>query len=497
MKCSVCFENLKETDSRGLDYYVCSYCGTRQPKFLSQDFDKRNIISNINKYLNDGNLTKARRTMNYFESSYPNDDSPEYTNMKEIVDSGIIYANINPVTYKSKSNSSRGTAIVLLDYDRFINNKGSIIDNFKNNTIIQDSLNKIYDSCLNIKSKSQSVLFLSSNTDYTNKIIDDLSYNVIYLDLDSDNVEANVIKNIDEAKGLGIYCGQENFLTNSYVLNVLNRFRNKNKPIFFLYSDDFVKNDAFEYPWINVADSDRNRKITNTLNNQSIDKILYKNDGSEIVQIEECDRLVIPTFITSIKSRCAYKKQIKELEIPNKNKFHIKERAFESATIEELYVKENDCELNIDTNAFINAKSLRKVVLYSLKNTIGIGAFKNCISLNTLELANNTKTVIFDHAFENTAINSLQLKGDVLIKRHAFRDTLVSKLEISSDCKIEDYAFNKEINVIITGGNMNGNININAFPKGTNITIIGKDYKSYYSYLIKNCKDYYQINLKK
>ena len=498
MKCSVCFEVLQDKDSRGLDYYVCSFCGTRQPKFVSTDFDKRKIISDANDALYHGDLNKANRYINDYETQYPEDNSEDYINMKGIVNTGVIYTKINTNTYKSRLDNSanHGTAVVLQDINRIQNNKEAILEYFNNNTIIHNSLEKTFSYLDKVQVKNDALLILKSDSDFNLDIYE--ANKTIVLDLDSDMLEAMVLKNIKTAKGLAIYCGQTDFMKNAYVLNLFYRFRKLNKPVVFLYSNSNCINTSFSDSWINVNDSNRDNKISQILNNQSIDEILYETDGSLIVSIQDGKVIETPKYATGIKSRCGYKKQIEKLVISNNATFTIMERAFEKSTLEELIVNQENCELFIEPNAFFEDESLKSIEILAKTSMFGVGCFKDCINLYNINISKNSSTTVFEHAFENIhSLDELKLLGKAKIKKHAFRDTKINNLIISSDVDIEDFAFNKCTNVNINGGACKGSIAENSFPVGTNIIIVGKELKNYYLALSKQLKGVYNIKFKK
>ncbi len=497
MRCTVCYEVLKDSDSRGLDYYVCSFCGSRQPKFVSTDFDKRKILSDVKTALNHGDLERANQYLNDFVSQYPNELTDDYKNIKDIVDSGVVYTKINTKTYKSKLSGidNYGTAVVLLDLDFFEKNNKKILDYYSNNSVIFKSLNNTIDSLKKVTKINDCLMIVKS--DDTNIDIYDPK-KTIYLDLDSNELEANALKNINSARGLAIYCGNYDLMENAYVINLFYRFKKLNKPVVFLYShNDEIKKAYSNYQWININDPDKTSKLSKALNGQSIDEVLYETDGETVVSLENGKNILIPSFATEIKSRCAYKKNIGTITISNKGIFTIKERAFDKTTVEEFIVNEKECELIMEPNAFYNEPSLKRIEILSKINTFGVGCFKDCINLSNI-IIESEKSLICEHAFEKVgSIGALTLKGNVTINKHAFKDTTIDELIISSDAKVENNAFNNCKRVIIEGGNENGEFFENSFPENTVIEFKGKELKDYYNNLNKKFKKNYKLKYSK
>ncbi|MCR4898176.1 MAG: leucine-rich repeat domain-containing protein [Acholeplasmatales bacterium] len=493
MKCSVCFEELKDSDSRGLDYYVCSYCGSRQPKFVSEDFDKRKILSNVKEELSRGDLERANQYLNDYVSEFPKELADDYKNIKDFVDSGVIYKNINTNTYKSKlvDSDSYGTAVVLLDLNVFEKTADKIIEHYNNNSVISKSLNNIRNGLKRAKQVDDALIIVKA--DDTNIDIYDPKKTIV-LDLDSEQLEANVLKNIKSARGLAIYCGNYELMENAYVLNLFYRFKKLNKPIVFLYSSaDEIKLAYKSYQWININDKDKNNQISKALNGQSIDALLYETYRHTVVSLENGKNIIIPSYATEIKSRCAYKKNIGTIIISNKGKFTVMERAFDETTVEEFIVNEKECELIIEANAFYDEQSLKRIEILSNINTFGVGCFKDCINLSNIVIESE-KCLICEHAFEKVgSIGVLTLKGNVTINKNAFKDTNIDELIISSDAVVDNKAFNNCKNVTIIGGNGNGKFSENSFPENTVIEFKGKELKDYYNNLNKKFKKNYKL----
>ena len=354
------------------------------------------------------------------------------------------------------------------------------------------------------KSDEEFLFFISSDYNKTNSLLSKMNYyKLLMLDLDSKSLEAKVALNIKKSKGLLIYVGQNNFLANGYVINIINRFKSLKKHVVFLYDDELNKNIAYDDDWININDKTYLDQIVSSLSsnvgakrNNEIKTVI--NDGSEIVSIlDDSDVITIPLYATSIRSRAGYDKNISRLVIPCKNKFEIKEYAFYNGRVKEIEINQPDSQIIIGQNAFYNVTSLEKIIISSNNIEIKLGAFMGCSHLNTLSV-NDKNIIVREHAFEETGFKELYLNKATLIEKYAFKNAKeLLWLTISSDTKVEDYVSNaSNLTVNILGGNESGMITDKSFSPNTKIKI-KKNLKKYYNELNKKVGKIYNISLLK
>lgn len=500
-KCLVCGHEFQDKDYNvSTGYYTCPYCETKKKSGgTDRDFARTTLLTNAYSELSRSNLVKASRIFNDYIAEYPNDDNETYTLGDALVNSRI----------STCLNYNRDRLIPIIHDDHLPTE-----DNLHYKTI-KNINTKIYSSVEALRSKEEDVdnihhnalIMISLDKEIGSKLDKLLNDNVLIynFDITCNDCELMLYKNIKSSRGLIVYVDSIDLLHNPYFLSIYYRFRAVNKNVILVYKrKDYVPL-AFSNDIVidinNVTLKDEVIKGLSKVTTAETSELPGVNIvNSQVVLIDEDAEdyekcVILPTGVSSILSRAAYNIDIDELHITAAGLFTVGERAFSNSTLERLDVQNKNCNLIIEKDAFYKCKVLTSLVFSNTNIEFGIGAFRDCTSLKSIDFTGKNITNIPTHLFDGCRVfTDIKLPSTVQkIEKYAFRNTNLRDITLYTNMKIESKAFyNCGLDTVYIeyADNLNFEMTEDSFPSNVKFVLKGKETKDLTKYFKKNHPDF-------
>ena len=502
MKCIVCaytFKGNEKKDSMG--DFICPYCGTIKEATPKGDSFKREALMNKGySYLAESKIKDADKCFTEYYASYGDEDN-QYRLGRALLDCRLSNC-------FDKKNNRLITVVHQESLKDVLHNPSFLEVIEKENPIIYKNVMDLYEKENPENKKENSVIVLSKDLGMLDRLEGYISEysnvcRIDYLDMD---IESKIYPNIKNSKALVVYVDESKMITNEYFLSIYYRFKAFDKNVIFVHNGAKIGEMYQDDTIINAEDSDIKEKISLGIyshHKQNKDEDLgYIMESTEVKSIVG-KNIALPTNAQSISSRAAFQSEVSKLIISSTGEFEIKERAFAESAIESLNIESKNLSLTIGKDAFSNCKALKNIVFSCNKLNLENNAFRDCISLSTINLSMFQNMIIPDHCFDGCrSLSHVEFNQDIKeISKYAFRNTNILEITISTKTKVDPQAFSgcSSLSKVIVYGNDVSNLVIEdtTFTEGTTIKFIGKNAKKCFKDTKKAFKKLYKIEFVK